>query len=109
MQTSKKLMVSVGCDISNFMADFIFFVSLYFWQNTKNSFSESSPSVHMKNTSWMKRSLIKGFFPVFLWKSLRSDVSNKFQRNLNDNNIQDDLPLIKKPSQTTKNFDDSRK
>ena len=28
-------------------------------------------------------------------------------RNLNDNNIQDDLPLIKKPSRTNKNFDDS--
>ena len=28
-------------------------------------------------------------------------------RNLNDNNIQDDLPLTKKPSRTTKNFDDS--
>ena len=28
-------------------------------------------------------------------------------RNLNDNNIQDDLPLLKKPSRTTKNFDDS--
>ena len=28
-------------------------------------------------------------------------------RNLNDNNIQNDLPLTKKPSQTTRNFDDS--
>ena len=28
-------------------------------------------------------------------------------RNLNDNNIQDDLPLTKKPSHTTKNFEDS--
>ena len=27
-------------------------------------------------------------------------------KNLNDNNIQDDLPLTKKPSRTTKNFDD---
>ena len=28
-------------------------------------------------------------------------------RNLNDSNIQDDLPLTKTPSRTTKNFDDS--
>ena len=28
-------------------------------------------------------------------------------RNLNDKNIQDDLPLLKKPSRTTKNFYDS--
>ena len=49
-----------------------------------------------------------------------TEITNKFSslinnstltvhttRNLNNNNIQDDLPLIKKPLQTTKNFDDS--
>ena len=54
METSKKLAVLVDFDISNFMTDFIFFVSLYFWQNPKNSFNESSPSVQMKITSSIK-------------------------------------------------------
>ena len=45
MQTSKKLIVLVDCDISNFMTNFKFFVSLYFWQNA----NEFSVSVQIKN------------------------------------------------------------
>ena len=76
MQISKKLIVLVDYDISNFMTDFIIFVSLYFWQSSNNSFSESSSSVLMKNMSSIKRSHVKGFFTVYLWNSLRRDVSN---------------------------------
>ena len=75
-------MVLVDGDISNFMTGFIFFVSLYFWQSAKNSFNESSPSVQMKNMSSIKRSHIKSFFTVYLWKSLRSDVSNMLVMNI---------------------------
>ena len=40
--------------ISNFMTNFIFFISLYLWQSAKNSFNESWPSVQMENTSSIK-------------------------------------------------------
>ena len=69
IQTSKKLLAVLDCDISNFMDDFIFFISLYFWQNAKNYLNESSLSVQIKNMLSIKRSHI-------LWKSLRCDVSN---------------------------------
>ena len=85
------------------------------YNDTTTSGSISSEDQHKwlipRRSARLKKRL-ENITPIEITNKFSSLINNSTPtehttRNLNDNNIQDDLPLIKKPSQTTKTVDDS--
>ena len=85
------------------------------YNDTTTSASISSEDQHkwlIPHRSARLKKRLENITPIEITNKFSSLINNSTPtvhttRNLNDNNIQDNLPLIKKPSRTTKNFDDS--